>query len=109
MTPELYIGMISGTSRDGADAALVRFNDNWPEVIEADCIPYPPDLAEELRDLVTTGRRPTPEEEVSLDQPLAAHFSRAATALLKKAGVKDIERLSFASPNDSSILMGIVR
>ena len=87
MNPELYIGMISGTSRDGVDAALVRFNDNWPEVIEADCVPYPPDLATALREVVATGQRPTPEEEVSLDQPLAAHFSRVATSLLEKAGV----------------------
>jgi anhydro-N-acetylmuramic acid kinase len=88
MSQELYIGMISGTSRDGADAALVRFNDNWPEVVEADCVPYPADLAAALRRVVETGRRPTPEEEVSLDQPLAAHFSRVAASLMEKAGVK---------------------
>lgn len=88
MSQELYIGMISGTSRDGADAALVRFTDNWPEVIEADCVPYSPNLTAALREVVATGQRPTPEEEVSLDQPLAAHFSRVAAALLKKAGVK---------------------
>ncbi len=88
MSRELFIGMISGTSRDGADAALVSFEDGWPEVIEADCVPYSPDLAKELRDLVTTGRRPTPEEEVSLDQSLAAHFSRVAVSLLEKAEVK---------------------
>jgi anhydro-N-acetylmuramic acid kinase len=87
MSRELFIGMISGTSRDGADAALVRFNDNWPEVIEADCVPYSPDLAAELREVVATGRRPTPEEEVSLDQSLAAHFSRVAASLMEKAGV----------------------
>jgi anhydro-N-acetylmuramic acid kinase len=78
--------MISGTSRDGADAALVRFEDGWPEVVEADCVPYPPDIASALRDLVLAGRRPTPEELVALDKPLAAHFSQVAASLLEKAG-----------------------
>jgi len=87
MSPELYIGMISGTSRDGADAALVRFNNDWPEVVEADCVPYPPDVAAALQQVVATGRRPAPETLVSLDQPLAAHFSRVAVSLLEKARV----------------------
>lgn len=87
MSRELFIGMISGTSRDGADAALVRFEDGWPELVEAACVPYPPDLAAALRDLVLAGRHPTPDELVSLDKPLAAHFSRVAISLLDKAGV----------------------
>lgn len=87
MTTELFIGMISGTSRDGADAALVRFQDNLPEVLTADCIPYPPEIASALHKLIMTERRPAPEDMAALDKDLAAHFSRAALALLDKAGI----------------------
>ena len=87
MSAELFIGMISGTSRDGVDAALVRFDDGMPQVVETVCEPYSPDIAAALRDLVLAGRHPTPDELVSLDKPLAAHFSRVAISLLDKAGV----------------------
>lgn len=97
MSRELFIGMISGTSRDGADVALVRFTDDWPEVLEADCVPYPPDIATGLQELVAARRRPTPEERIALDQPLANHFSRAAIFLLEKAGVNPEEVTAIGS------------
>jgi anhydro-N-acetylmuramic acid kinase len=87
VTDELYIGMISGTSRDGADAALVRFNNNQPEVLEAACVPYPVEIAAPLQKLITTGRRPSREEMAGLDSHLADHFSKTALSLLDKAGI----------------------
>ena len=87
MTDELYIGMISGTSRDGADAALVRFKDNQPEVLEANCAPYPSEIAAALKKLIMTGQRPAREDMTALDERLATHFSRTALSLLDKAGV----------------------
>lgn len=87
MTSELFIGMISGTSRDGVDAALVRFRDNQPEVLTADCIPYPPEIAAALNRLIMTGQRPAPEDITTLNKDLDTHFSRAALTLLEKAGI----------------------
>jgi anhydro-N-acetylmuramic acid kinase len=84
-----YIGMISGTSRDGADAALVSFQDNNPEVKAAVCIPYPADLARTLDRLVTSGRRPSDMECKALDTRLAEHFSGAVSQLLHKAQVSE--------------------
>jgi anhydro-N-acetylmuramic acid kinase len=86
VTAELFIGMISGTSRDGVDAALVRFKDGLPEVLEAVCIPYPAEIADTLKKLIVTGKRPAREAMTALDDHLAAHFSRTALALLEKAG-----------------------
>lgn len=89
MSRELYIGMISGTSRDGADAALVCFEEDRPEIIEAICIPYPPGLARALDRLVSSGRRPLRVELEELDQPLADHFSGTAMQLLEKASMSE--------------------
>jgi anhydro-N-acetylmuramic acid kinase len=83
----LYIGMISGTSRDGVDAVLVSFAAGQPEIRESVCAPYPDDLAQVLDGLVTSGRRPDPVAMQELDVQLADHFSATATLLLEKAAV----------------------
>lgn len=84
--PDLYVGMISGTSRDGVDAALVRFSGERPELEEALCLPYPPALADELARLSRAARRPREAEIAPLDAALADHFADAATRLLRQAG-----------------------
>jgi len=84
----LYLGMISGTSRDGADAALVSFADGTARVLAARCDPYPDDLKARLDDLLAPVRRPTPREAFELDAPLADHFAATASRLLKQAGVE---------------------
>lgn len=87
MKPRYYIGMISGTSRDGADAALVDFATGRPEVVSALCIPYPGDLARSLNQLVTSGRRPGEDACRALDDALADHFSDTVKRLLENAGI----------------------
>jgi len=81
--------MISGTSRDGVDAALVEFSDDQPELIEAICVPYPSALAQELNRLVTGGQRPGQQALDHLDTQLADHFSLTVRMLLDKAGVSE--------------------
>lgn len=85
--PDLYIGLISGTSRDGVDAVLVCFPEGRPEIREALCLPYPPPLADDLTRLARLGRRPRGEEMAELDAALAGHFADTAQRLLRQAGV----------------------
>jgi len=87
MKQPLYIGMISGTSRDGVDAVLISFNDDRPEIWESVCAPYPPGLARALDDLVTSGKRPGRAVMNDLDAQLTDHFSATAAALLENASV----------------------
>ena len=87
MNPELFIGMISGTSRDGADVVLVRFEHDRPEILAADCIPYAPALARALQKLIETGTRPPAEDMKHLDRLLADHFARSAQSLLNRNGI----------------------
>jgi anhydro-N-acetylmuramic acid kinase len=85
VNPQLFIGMISGTSRDGVDAALVSFEDGRPLIREAVCVPYPPGLSRALDHQVQAGQRPDQRTLEVLDEQLADHFSRAALQLLEKA------------------------
>jgi anhydro-N-acetylmuramic acid kinase len=78
--------MISGTSRDGADAALVRFPGGRPELLDALCLPYPPALADELARLSRANRPPREAEAAALNASLAGHFADAAKLLLERAG-----------------------
>ena len=85
--PNLYIGMLSGTSRDGADAVIVRFADDRPEMIAAQCITYPPELAESLRRMIDRRQRPADEELAEVDGELSEFFALAAWGLLEGAGL----------------------
>lgn len=80
-----YIGLISGTSRDGVDAVVVRFPAERPEIIGSLCLPYPPELAQDLDDLVRAGTRPGEAVCRSLDERIAGHFSQAVLSLLENA------------------------
>ena len=68
---ELYLGMISGTSRDGADTVLVDFDGDRPRVHGSLCLPYPANLAELLKRMVETGQRPPGDELSEADDLLA--------------------------------------
>jgi anhydro-N-acetylmuramic acid kinase len=82
-----YIGLISGTSRDGLDAALVAMEDGAPRLIAAHCFPYPPELAEALKGLIDLGRRPLPTEVHELDDALGHFFADCSLDLLETAGL----------------------
>ena len=50
---EFYVGIMSGTSMDGIDAILVGFLDNTFEIIQHHSQPFPPDLKQDLCDLIS--------------------------------------------------------
>jgi len=82
----LFIGLISGTSLDGVDAALVAFEADKPSLHTAHHTPYPENLLSELRSLCLPG-----ENEIDrlgeLDRRTALVFAEAVHQLLAKAGV----------------------
>lgn len=88
----LFIGLISGTSADGIDAALVSFDDEYPDatLIHSCSYPYSDDLRAEIEAAVR-------EQSCSLatlaqlDARIGDAFADAATTLLDAAGVDAAE------------------
>ncbi len=84
MDPGLFVGLISGTSADGIDAALVRFTPapelllgrtySYPDVLRADLLAH--SQQQEPLDLDAVG---------ALDHRIGAAFAAAASALLGEA------------------------
>ena len=86
MAASLHLGLISGTSADGIDAALVRFEPRL-EVIGAITTPYPDALRARLIALATANAAIALDDYGTLDVAVGACFADAAVALLRKTGV----------------------
>lgn len=95
--PGLFIGMLSGTSRDGADAVLVRFENGQPEILDSLCVAYPDPLAERLRRMIERRMRPGDDEMALLDHELAEFFALSAWGLMDKSRLKAKDILAIGS------------
>jgi anhydro-N-acetylmuramic acid kinase len=87
----LFVGLISGTSADGIDAALVRFG---ADVSDTGCrlehgivVPWDPTLRGRLVALGQGGDARGPDEIGTLDVQVGEAFAEATRALLASAGV----------------------
>jgi len=85
---EHFIGMLSGTSRDGVDTVLVNFSRGSMSVLHATCVPYPPAIRQKLDQLLETGKRPSSDETSFLDETLGRFFARTAQNLVSEAGME---------------------
>lgn len=88
MTDELFIGILSGTSRDGVDAVLVNFSHDSMDILHAICTPYPPAIKLKLDQLLETGAAPTRAVTELLDEHLAYFFARVAQNLVSETGLE---------------------
>jgi anhydro-N-acetylmuramic acid kinase len=80
---ELYLGLISGTSADAIDVALVAF-DPQPRLVAALAAPYPPALRPRVLTLAREKAEINLDELGSLDTELGHAFADAALALLER-------------------------
>jgi anhydro-N-acetylmuramic acid kinase len=83
---EFFIGLLSGTSRDGVDIALVDFEDGRPDILMARCLPYSPNLRAAIDRLIETGP-PTDAALGPVDRELGQFFALAVRNLVRDAGL----------------------
>ncbi len=84
MPADCYIGLMSGTSIDGIDAAAAVFEGGSPELIAACHHPYPKTLRSELSALTAGDGTTTLETLLELDHRIGSAFADAAQRLLRQ-------------------------
>ena len=82
----LYLGIMSGTSMDGIDLALVDFNQRPVNVVAVDTVPYEPELNQDIHALC----HPSANEIVAMgnaDRRIAMAFAGAVNEFLQKNNI----------------------
>ena len=84
--PDLYIGLMSGTSMDGIDAALVSFGDGSVNIVATHEHSYPEALRAQLIAARSDESLRSCDDAADLHQRVGECFRDAANALLAQAG-----------------------
>lgn len=82
---ECYIGLMTGTSINGIDAALVDLASDTPKIISTHSESCPTTLTTQLRELATTSR-PSFDALGAADNALGEALAQTCVSLIKKAG-----------------------
>lgn len=93
----LYVGLISGTSADGIDAALVRFRNERPALVAGLTHPWDENLRRRILAVAQDEERLDLDAYGRLDVAVARAFAEATHAVLAKAGVAASEVAAIGS------------
>lgn len=84
----LYLGLMSGTSMDGIDAALLRIEADGMHLHSASTLDWPETLRQRLRRAAEDYDRTGLAEYGALDTLVGEQFALAATRLLRDSGIE---------------------
>lgn len=93
MSKDCFVGLISGTSVDGVDAVVVRFESGGVETFAGTTVPYSDSLRARIERVIGGGAC-EPREWATLDQAIGEHFANAANEVIEKS---QIARVRFAA------------
>ena len=85
---ELYLGLMSGTSMDGIDAAIVRLGDRSCEFVAGACTNYPLSIREKLLNLRSNPQHCSVDEIGQLDTAVGERFADATNRLIESSGIR---------------------
>lgn len=83
----IYLGLISGTSMDAIDAALVDFDVAPLSIMATGATPFEPELKRRISALIDRAERVALDEVGQIDVELGRAFAQAALALMRSAGI----------------------
>jgi anhydro-N-acetylmuramic acid kinase len=83
----IYLGLISGTSMDAIDAALVDFDVAPLSILATSATPFEPGLKRRISALIEQADRVALDEVGQIDVALGRAFAQAALALMQTAGI----------------------
>lgn len=89
MTGPAYIGLMSGTSMDGIDAALVSFSEGRAELHATHTVSYPDEVRHRLHKL--SQNIGTPDEVGILDHQVGALFAQTARHLVDSPEARNLD------------------
>ncbi|MFL9609702.1 anhydro-N-acetylmuramic acid kinase [Methylobacillus sp. Pita2] len=87
MQSELFIGLMSGTSLDGADSVIVRLEQRHCQVIQQQFTPYPAALKQQLLALHDPGHNEL-ESTALVGNQLSELYAKNIAALLQQASIE---------------------
>ncbi len=83
---EIYIGLMSGTSLDGVDVAIVDFGEFPARVLRCQTRPYPDGMRQTLRELCQS-QSTSLDALYTLDAQLGEHYAAEVNSALKAAAL----------------------